>query len=638
MATGALVAGAVDTLVGGAGNDIYVVNAGDLVVELAKEGTDVVMTRGDYTLSDNVEELWLFWDTARRGTGNALDNKITGNDGANTLDGGAGKDTLIGRDGDDVYVVDHASDVVTEDAGKGTDTVRSAVAWTLGANLENLTLTGSAAVNATGNATANILTGNDGANTLDGLLGADTMAGGLGNDSYVVDHAGDIVKELADQGTDTVTTTLQDWTLGDHVENLKLAGTLNVIYRSGTGNALANQLVGSDGADILDGQGGADTMLGGKGNDVYRVDHAGDVITEKTGEGNDTVQVGFNYTLGANLENLQLGGNATLGVGNAADNLLYGTTGADRLDGLAGNDNLFDRDGAVDTLVGGAGNDVYIIDADDVIVEKTGEGTDEINVAASYTLGADLENLRLRQIDDLPADFSATGNALANTLWGNDGDNVLDGRAGKDKLLGGRGDDTYLVDDAGDVVTENAGEGVDTVQTALTAYLLGANVDNLTFLASTAASKGTGNALANVLRGNAVINTFDGGDGNDTLIGGLGADVLTGGKGSDTFYFGGAGRDTDTIKDFTVGADKLVFLGSEYGNLAAGTGAGRFASAKNNHDATQASAQFVYDTATGGLWFDPDGTGAQAAWQVVTLTTKPVTLAAADILVVDSGF
>ena len=289
-------------------------------------------------------------------------------------------------------------------------------------------------------------------------------------------------------------------------------------------------------------------------------------------------------------------------------------------------------------LVGGAGNDVYIIDADDVIVEKTGEGTDEINVAASYTLGADLENLRLRQIDDLPADFSATGNALANTLWGNDGDNVLDGRAGKDKLLGGRGDDTYLVDDAGDVVTENAGEGVDTVQTALTAYLLGANVDNLTFLASTAASKGTGNALANVLRGNAVINTFDGGDGNDTLIGGLGADVLTGGKGSDTFYFGGAGRDTDTIKDFTVGADKLVFLGSEYGNLAAGTGAGRFASAKNNHDATQASAQFVYDTATGGLWFDPDGTGAQAAWQVVTLTTKPVTLAAADILVVDSGF
>jgi Ca2+-binding RTX toxin-like protein len=637
--TGTLVAGAVDTLVGGAGNDTYVVNAGDVIVELAKEGTDVVMTRGDYTLSDNIEELWLFWDTASRGTGNALDNKLTGNDGANTLDGGAGKDTLIGGAGNDVYLVDNAGDVVTDDAGKGTDTVQSTVAWTLGANLENLTLTGAAALNATGNAAANVLTGNAGNNVLDGLGGADTMAGGAGDDTYVVDSTGDVVTELANAGTDTVTTTLQNYALGDNVENLKLTGTLNVIYRSATGNALANVLTGSDGADILDGQEGADTLIGGKGNDVYRIDNAGDVITEKTGEGNDTVQVGFNYTLGANLENLQLSGSATLGVGNAADNLLYGTPGADRLDGLAGNDNLFDMDGAVDTLVGGAGNDVYMIDADDIVQEKPGEGTDEIDVAASYTLGADLENLRLRQIDDRPADFSATGNALANTLWGNDGNNVLDGGVGKDKLLGGKGDDTYLIDDAGDTVTENASEGTDTVQTALTSYLLGANVEHLTFLASTAASKGTGNALANVLRGNAVINTFDGGDGNDTLIGGLGADVLTGGKGSDTFYFGGAGRDTDTIKDFTAGADKLVFLGSEYGGLSAGTGAGRFATAKGNHDATQAGAQFVYDTASGGLWFDPDGnTGTQAAWQVATLTTKPVNLTAADIAIVNTGF
>ena len=138
---------------------------------------------------------------------------LTGGAGNDTLNGGAGIDTLVGGAGNDIYVVDVLGDIVTELASEGTDQVQTALTYTLGANLENLTLTGSAAVNGTGNDLANsivgntannVLTGGLGNDTLNGGAGIDTLIGGLGNDVYVVDVAGDIVTELADEGTDTV--------------------------------------------------------------------------------------------------------------------------------------------------------------------------------------------------------------------------------------------------------------------------------------------------------------------------------------------------------------------------------------------------------------------------------------------------
>ena len=134
---------------GGAGNDSYDVDdAADAVTELENEGTDTVLSSIDYTLGGNVENLTLNGTDNLDATGNGGNNWLVGNNGTNTLDGGAGVDEMRGFDGDDTYVVDNALDIVAENPGEGTDSVTSSVNHTLGANVENLTLTGTAAITA----------------------------------------------------------------------------------------------------------------------------------------------------------------------------------------------------------------------------------------------------------------------------------------------------------------------------------------------------------------------------------------------------------------------------------------------------------------------------------------------------------
>ncbi|MEW6313433.1 MAG: putative Ig domain-containing protein, partial [Pseudomonadota bacterium] len=528
-----------DTMVGGAGNDTYYVdNAGDLVYEVENEGNDTVYSSVSFTLDAGVENLILIGNDWINGTGNDLDNYIKGNMYGNTLNGGLGADTMEGGLSNDIYVVDNIGDTIIEYNNYGTaDTVQSSIDYTLGTYLENLTLTGTANLNGNGNDSDNILTGNSGNNVLDGGVGndtlnggtgADTMIGGLGNDAYYVDNAGDLVIEAAGEGTDTVYSSVS-FVLPDNVENLILTGTANitgtgnVLNNAITGNSGANALTGSSGNDTIDGGVGADTMTGGLGDDTYYVDNTGDVIVENAGEGIDTVYSTITYSLaGTELENLTLAGNANINAtGNAYNNVITGNSGMNTINGGAG----------ADTMSGGTGNDTYYVDdAGDVVIEGANGGTDTVYSSVSFVLPDNVENLILTGT----ANITGTGNVLNNTITGNSGANILtgssgsdiiNGGAGADIMTGGGGDDIYYVDNAGDVIVENANEGIDTVNSSVTFTLAGTELENLT-LTGTAAINGTGNAYNNTITGNASANVLTGGAGDDIYYIGAGDTVV----------------------------------------------------------------------------------------------------------------
>ncbi|MFN9259386.1 calcium-binding protein, partial [Microcystis sp.] len=202
---------------------------------------------------------------------------------------------------------------------------------------------------------------------------------------------------------------------------------------------------------------------------------------------------------------------------------------------------------------------------------------------------------------------------------------------GIDTLIGGLGNDTYQVDTTTDTITENANQGTDTVQSSVT-YTLGNNLENLT-LTGTANINGTGNTLNNIITGNSGNNILNGGTGIDTLIGGTGNDTITGGAGSDRFTFNNRNEGIDTITDFLSSqGDKITVSAAGFGGgLAAETAitAEQFVLGTT---ALNASNRLIYNTITGDLFFDGDGTGTLAAIQIATLSSKP-TLTASDILV-----
>ena len=527
----------VDTLIGGSGNDTYLVDtAADVIIEQPGEGSDTVRTAISYTLSNEVESLVLLGSAALNGTGNAGVNTITGTSGINTLNGGAGADTLIGGAGNDIYYVDEAGDVIIEDAGAagGIDTAYASGDHTLSANVEKLVFAGAGGgFTGTGNALANTLTGNAGDNTLDGGAGADKLIGGLGNDTYIIDMPTDSISEAANAGNDTVQAGYS-YTLAINLENITLIGTSSI---NATGNTLVNILTGNAGSNILNGLTGADTMAGGAGDDFYFVDNLGDVVQESAGNGNDSVRSTLSFTLGAEIENLMLLGSAAASAtGNALNNSLTGNTGINTLNGDLG----------ADTMAGLGGNDTYFVDDIlDLVFENTNGGTDTVQVGFSYTLGVNVEKLLLTGA----ANIDGTGNTLANTLTGNSGDNTLDGGSGADKMYGGLGNDTYIIDSTTDGVTEAVGAGHDTVRTSVT-VILAANVEDLV-QTGVLNIKGTGNALDNTMFGNSGNSTLDGSTGADFLDGGFGNDTLTGGTGADIFAFSNTSS-FDKVTDFSL--------------------------------------------------------------------------------------
>ena len=537
-----------DTATGGLGDDIFVVDmSSDVSIEAVGEGNDTVQSPVNYTIGANIENLTLTGAANVNGTGNALNNNIIGNTGNNVLNGAAGVDMMFGGLGDDTYVVDDTGDKATEvSALGGTDIVMSSATFTLGSNVENLSLTGAAAVNATGNAQDNIINGNVSQNVLNGLGGADTLAGGLSHDTYVID-ALDTLIELPGGGVDTVQVNFT-YTLLAEFENLILTGAAAI---NGTGNSVNNIITGNIGANILTGGGGVDSLVGGTGNDTYVIDSS-DGVTELAGGGVDTVQADFTYALLAEFENLTLTGAADInGTGNSVANVITGNSGANLLNGAGG----------ADTMFGGLGNDTYFVETiGDVATETSPAGGDDhVMSSITFSLGGNVERLTLTG----GGNINGTGNTIANTIFGNGGNNVLDGGAGGDLLRGGLGNDTYVIDDALDVIDETTGGGgVDTVMSAITFTLSGV-LENLTLIGG-AAINGTGNAFANVLIGNIAANSLSGGAGADSLTGMGGADTLTGGSGDDTYFIDGL----DTLVELAGGGTDTVNVGFSYTLLA----------------------------------------------------------------------
>ncbi|UWI61031.1 M10 family metallopeptidase C-terminal domain-containing protein [Pseudomonas sp. BW7P1] len=559
--------GGADIMIGNGGSDTYYVdNVGDQVIELEASLTDIdrVFSSIDYTLATNVENLALLGNANLNGNGNELNNVLTGNAGNNFLDGKAGADTMIGGDGSDTYYVDNIGDVVIETSTSLTDLDRvfTSIDYTLGANLENILLSGNGNINGTGNELNNRMTGNAGNNVFDGKGGADIMIGNGGSDTYYVDNVGDQVIELEASLTDVdqVFSSI-DYTLGTNVENLTLLGSANLNGNGNelnnvlTGNAGNNILTGNAGNDFLDGKAGADTMIGGDGSDTYYVDNIGDVVIETSTSLTDLDRVftSIDYTLGANLENILLSGNGNInGTGNELNNRMTGNAG----------DNVFDGKGGADIMIGNGGSDTYYVDnVGDQVIELEASLTDIDRVFSSidYTLATNVENLALLG----NANLNGNGNELNNVLTGNAGNNFLDGKAGADTMIGGDGSDTYYVDNIGDVVIETSTSltDLDRVFTSID-YTLGANLENI-ILTGNANINGVGNELNNRMTGNAGNNQLNGGDGNDTLIGGFGVDTMTGGNGADVFMYStwsetGVGSLRDIITDFSsLQGDKI---------------------------------------------------------------------------------
>ena len=392
--------------------------------------------------------------------------------------------------------------------------------------------------------------GDDTSEALNGDALRDIMFGGGGNDTLNGAAGNDSL--TAGAGADTVN--------GD-------AG--NDLLNGGTG---ADTLSGGAGNDSLNGGAGVDAMIGGLGNDTYVVSDAGDTAVESSSVGGtDLVNSSVSFTLGSNVENLTLTGGAAInGTGNNAANILTGNGAANTLSGLGG----------IDQILGGGGIDTL----------NGGDGADSLN-----------------------------GGTGADTLSGGAGNDSLNGGVGADTMTGGLGNDTYVVGDAGDTVVENGSAGIDLVNSSIS-FTLGPNVEDL-ILTGIGNINGTGNGLdnaingndgANILSGNAGADVIKGGGGADEIHGGAGSDDLTGGAGPDEFWFDSPLGSVDDILDFSVSDDTIVLDRTIFAGIIAN---GALAADAFHAGAAAADAEdrIIYNSATGEIFYDSDGTGGAAA-------------------------
>ncbi|AOW99558.1 hypothetical protein BJP34_08920 [Moorena producens PAL-8-15-08-1] len=333
--------------------------------------------------------------------------------GSDLLNGGTGRDRMFGGTGNDRYVVDNVEDVVTELRNQGTDTVLSSINFTLGANLENLTLTGNALFGF-GNNLNNVIRGNNLNNWLRGSSGNDSLFGNAGNDNLRGEFGNDFL--FGGTGNDL----LNGGTGNDNLSG----GPGDDNFIAGSGN---DTLFGGTGNDNLNAGTGNDLMFGGTGNDIYVVDSVRDVVNEFRNQGTDTVFSSINFTLGANLENLTLT-NSAIGQGNNLNNIIRGGISNNFLRGFSGNDSLFGS-GGNDTLVGDSGNDSLFGDSgNDTLVGDSGNdslfggvGSDTLNGTNSVLNGTGEIDI-LNPGNDSARDLIILGDSTSVYYNGNGGD------------------------------------------------------------------------------------------------------------------------------------------------------------------------------------------------------------------------
>ncbi|HSH96827.1 MAG: calcium-binding protein [Methylophilaceae bacterium] len=502
-------------------------------------------------------------DTIEGGTGGdfidggAGNDLISGGGYSDYLFGGDGNDTLIGGEGNDYLVGGNDHDTYVFSVGDGQDTIDSSINSVVhqdtiqftnvdSASLTSLTRSGNDLKISYGTSDSITLlnkfyTSNVGA-SLDQVIfyGVDYFTFTRLYGSYAIN----LTSAADNQSFDAFAVD----PIFNYIANMHiLAGAGNDTVSSGVGN---DTLEGGDGNDSLSSGNGNDLLVGGAGADALNGGTGIDTASYIT----STAGVQINLLTGASHGG-DAEGDYLVGIEN-----LIGSSNSDVLTGNAGN-NLLDGQASADTLTGGAGDDTYIVDdLGDVVIENASEGIDTIKASISYTLGDYVENLTLTGSTTI----NATGNALSNIIQGNAANNIIVGNGGNDTLIGGAGDDTYIVDDLGDVVIENAYEGIDIIKTSVS-YTLGDYVENLTLTGSNAINA-TGNALSNIIQGNAANNIILGNSGHDTLIGGAGDDFLDGGAGSDIYVFSkGDGADvisssesTDEISFLDVGVNELT--------------------------------------------------------------------------------
>jgi Ca2+-binding RTX toxin-like protein len=592
--------GGIDVLVGGRGDDTYVVNSPfDKISESFNDyswgenyhlahGNDTVRVFGSYSLTDDlatqaIEVMRAASDDAVILAGNFISNTLIGSDGNDFLDGRGGVDIAEGGAGDDIYRIDQVSDTVIESPNNGRDTLLVNISngnptplvldLNQFNNFEDLTIEGAGRFDLIGNAAGNTLVGNASSNRiignagndrLDGAGGVDQLEGGAGDDIYVVRSQYDTVNEVAFNGADLIELHISErYELQVNVENLVRVSTANTIN---IGNELENNILGGSGNDRIEGLGGndringgegSDILIGGDGNDIYIVNNNDDQIIEQ-----DQLSVPFAGTedtvLISHVEAFTLPAHVERGVretpgeltGNALPNTLTGSAGADV---------LFGGDG--DILIGGSGDDQYFLtgyfsasgDGSSQIVEVIGGGIDTIYSAFEARIGNGIENSVALGVDNL----RLFGDDGPNILQGNAGNNRLYGMLGADTLIGKAGHDWYQVDTTDDKVLELDNNGIDTIELVTPmSYELPANVENLVASIDPSAATLTGNVLANLIKGNG---------GTNIINGGLGADEMHGKGGNDIFYIDNLG---DQVVEYADSSTDHIFSSIDISKLA----------------------------------------------------------------------